>query len=121
MRALLAGARRKQPAMQDLLSKLVLAESPSDNKAAVDDCMDLASAHANALGGRVKLHRQRAYGDVLEARFGLNSKAKQCCGWSGGEADPAPGPFGHSVAAGDAQDDAAAPVDGRIWGPEHST
>ena len=36
MRALLAGARRKQSALIDLLERLVRAESPSDNKAAVD-------------------------------------------------------------------------------------
>lgn len=74
MRALLAGARRNQTAMVELLRRLVLAESPSDNKAAVDACVSLASAHAKGLGGRIKLHRQRAFGDVLEARFGPRTK-----------------------------------------------
>jgi glutamate carboxypeptidase len=75
MRALLAGARRKQPESLDLLRRLVEAESPSDNKSAVDGCVGLAFAHAKALGGRVKLHRQRAFGDVLEARFGPRTKS----------------------------------------------
>jgi glutamate carboxypeptidase len=70
IRALLAGARRKQPEWLHLLRRLVEAESPSDNKAAVDGCVGLAAAHAKILGGRVKLHRQRSFGDVLEARFG---------------------------------------------------
>src|SRR3974390_3314623 len=35
MRALLAGARRKQAALLELTRSLVLAESPSDDKAAV--------------------------------------------------------------------------------------
>jgi glutamate carboxypeptidase len=70
MRALLAGARRKQPAQLDLIRQLVRAESPSDNKAAVDASIALAAAAAKALGGRVKLHRQRGFGDLLEARFG---------------------------------------------------
>jgi glutamate carboxypeptidase len=74
MRALLAGARRKQPALLELTRKLVLAESPSANKAAVDACVALAAAHARELGGRVKLHRQRAYGDLLEARFGTRTR-----------------------------------------------
>ena len=39
MRALLAGARRKEPALLDLIQQLVRAESPSDNKAAVDACV----------------------------------------------------------------------------------
>ena len=75
MRALLAGARRKQPALLDLTQKLVHVESPSDNKAAVDACVTLAAAHAKSLGGRVKLHRQRAFGHVLEARFGPKTKS----------------------------------------------
>jgi glutamate carboxypeptidase len=74
MRALLAGARRKQPEWLDLLRRLVEAESPSDNKSAVDGCVDLAAAHVKGLGGRVKLHRQRAFGNVLEARFGPRTK-----------------------------------------------
>jgi glutamate carboxypeptidase len=75
MRALLAGARRKESALVDLIRQLVLAESPSDDKAAVDACVALVSGHAKALGGRVKLHRQRGFGDVLEARFGPRTKA----------------------------------------------
>lgn len=74
MRALLAGARRKQPALIELIERLVRAESPSEDKAAVDGCVRLAAEHAKALGGRVKLHRQRGYGDLLEARFGPKSK-----------------------------------------------
>ena len=77
MRALLAGARRKQSQLLDLTKKLVLAESPSDSKSAVDACMDLASAHAHPLGGRVKRHRQHAWGDVLELRFGPRRPARR--------------------------------------------
>jgi glutamate carboxypeptidase len=75
MRALLAGARRKEPALLELIKKLIRMESPSDDKAAVDSCGILVAAYAKALGGRIKLHRQRAYGDVIEARFGLRGKA----------------------------------------------
>ena len=74
MRALLAGARRKEQALIDLTQRLVAAESPSDVKAAVDGCVGLVAAHASALGGRVKLHRQRGFGDVLEAHFGPKSR-----------------------------------------------
>jgi glutamate carboxypeptidase len=74
MRALLAGARRKQSSILDLTRQLVLAESPSNEKAAVDACVALAAGHATALGGRVKLHRRRQFGDILEARFGPKSK-----------------------------------------------
>jgi glutamate carboxypeptidase len=74
MRALLAGARRKEAKLLNLARKLVLAESPSDDKAAVDACIALAAAYARKLGGRIKLHRQRAYGNLLEARFGPKSR-----------------------------------------------
>lgn len=74
MRALLAGARDKQAALVALTEKLVRAESPSDEKAAVDACGALVAEHAKALGGRVKLHRQRAFGDVIEVRFGPRKK-----------------------------------------------
>jgi glutamate carboxypeptidase len=70
MRALLAGARRKESALIDLTRKLVVCESPSDTKTAVDACVAIVADEVRARGGRIKLHRQRGYGDVLEARFG---------------------------------------------------
>lgn len=70
MRALLAGARRKEAALVELTRKLVLCESPSDSKDAVDACVAVAADEIRARGGKVNLHRQRAYGHVLEARFG---------------------------------------------------
>jgi glutamate carboxypeptidase len=52
------------------LRDLVLVESPSDNKAAVDEAVRLVASLAGVVGGRVKLHRQKHFGDVLEVRFG---------------------------------------------------
>jgi glutamate carboxypeptidase len=75
MRALLAGARGKLPALLDLTTRLVQVESPSDSKPAVDACMDLAATHAESLQARIKRHRQRHYGDVLELRFGPHVRA----------------------------------------------
>ena len=69
MRALLAGARRKQSDLIELTRKLAVCESPSDCKAAVDACVAVAVGEIRARGDRVKLHRQREYGDVIEARF----------------------------------------------------
>jgi glutamate carboxypeptidase len=76
MRALLAGARRKQAGLVAMARELVLVESPSDNKAAVDACTAIAAHYGKKLGGKVKLHRQRAFGDVLEVRFGAATTAK---------------------------------------------
>jgi glutamate carboxypeptidase len=69
MRALLAGARRKQSGLLELTRRLVLSESPSDSKSSLDACTAIAAAHARNLGGRVKFHRQRHHGDILEVRF----------------------------------------------------
>ncbi|MGA2252128.1 M20 family metallopeptidase [Terracidiphilus sp.] len=77
MRALLAGARRKETQLLALAEKLVRAESPSDTKSAVDACGQLAIVHARSLGGRVKVHKQRAHGDILELRFGPKSKSPE--------------------------------------------
>jgi len=74
MRALLAGVRRREPSLLRLAQELVRTESPSDSKAAVDACVRIAAEHAQGLGGRVKLHRQRKFGNVLEARFGPKSR-----------------------------------------------
>ena len=52
------------------LKQLVNAESPSDNKQAVDDAARLTAELAGPLGGRAKLHKQKHFGDILELRFG---------------------------------------------------
>jgi glutamate carboxypeptidase len=78
MRALLAGARRAEPAIIRLTSALVHAESPSDTPSAVNACVELAAASAKSLGARVKLHRPPKglnCGAALEARFGASSRS----------------------------------------------
>lgn len=77
MRALLAGARRSEPALVELTRRLVLAESPSGEKAAVDACISLAAARARELGGRVRMHRRLKYADVMEARFGPRRRGEK--------------------------------------------
>ena len=58
------------------IRRLVEAESPSDNKAAVDACGEIAAELAEQCGGKVKRHRQRAFGDVLEVRWGGASRGR---------------------------------------------
>jgi glutamate carboxypeptidase len=52
------------------LRELVEVESPSEDKAAVDRAGDLVVAWTAELGGKVKRHKQKDFGDVLELRFG---------------------------------------------------
>jgi glutamate carboxypeptidase len=66
VRKVVAGEAR----LRARLRELVEVESPSENKAAVDRAGELVVGWATALGGKVKRHRQKAFGDVLELRFG---------------------------------------------------
>jgi glutamate carboxypeptidase len=77
MRALLAGARRKEKDLLGLTQQLVKAESPTDQKSAVDGCVELAAKRAKDLGGRVKLHKQKSFGDILEIRFGSKAASQR--------------------------------------------
>jgi glutamate carboxypeptidase len=52
------------------LRELVEIESPSEDKAAVDRAGALVAGWVEEMGGRVKRHRQKKFGDVLELRFG---------------------------------------------------
>lgn len=63
--------------MRDNLRKLVLQESPSEDKASVSAAAKLVENMAHPLGGRAKFYRQKDFGDVLELRFGpMRSKRK---------------------------------------------
>jgi glutamate carboxypeptidase len=65
-RALLAWLRARQTAMVGLLEKFVRAESPTDDKPAVDRCARLVGAEWRRRGARVAFVRQRSAGDHVE-------------------------------------------------------
>src|ERR1700761_2016188 len=115
MRAFLAGARRKEAQLLALAEKLVRAESPSDTKSAIDACGQLAISHARMLDGRVKVHKQRTHGDVLELRFGPKSKSPEGRTLLLGHIDTV-WPIGtiQSMPCKIAPDSAGQP---RLWGP----
>ena len=76
-KALQEAVAAQWPWFQRRLRELVETESPSDDKAAVDAAAALVAGWVSELGGRVKRHRQRRFGDLLEARFGAaRSKRK---------------------------------------------
>ncbi len=113
MRALLAGARRKELPLLNLTERLVRKESPSDAKAAVDACLALAAAQARALGGRVKLHRQHTFADVLEARFGPRKSVAA----SGAKPIMLLGHLDTVWPVGTLESMPCRLSDGRLWGP----
>lgn len=77
LRALLASARRAQQDMIRFTRRLVLSESPSNEKDALDACAAIIAARASSLGARVRLHPRRLCGDILEARFGPSSPSNR--------------------------------------------
>ena len=72
----LDSVRALEPVILKTLKTLVEVESPSDDKTAVDRCVEAAAALAEAAGGRPRRHRQREFGDVLELRFGPARRVK---------------------------------------------
>jgi glutamate carboxypeptidase len=63
--------------LRSRLRTLVKIESPSDDKLAVDRAGMLVQEWVKALEGKVKRHKNRSFGDVLEVRFGFSSKKNQ--------------------------------------------
>lgn len=75
-RQMLTAARACQKDCMQRLELLVRVESPSENKAAVDGAGQLVAGWFQQLGGRVRWHRQRGYGDLLEVRFTAQHRQK---------------------------------------------
>ena len=65
----LKAAERRQPAMLRDLGALVSIESPSDDKPGVDAASRLVAGWLQALGGKVRWHRQKKFGNLLEVRI----------------------------------------------------
>lgn len=66
---LLKSVQAREKNLLGLLRTLVELESPSDQKAAVDRCIDLTAEVAAGIGAHIRRHRRRDAGDALEARF----------------------------------------------------
>ena len=60
----------QQEWLKQHLRGLVAIESPSDDPAAVNRASDFVSRIATEMGARIKRHKQKEFGDVLELRFG---------------------------------------------------
>jgi glutamate carboxypeptidase len=76
-KAIFSHVEKKAGWMRDTLRELVQQESPSEDRQAVNAAMALAEYWAREQGARIKRRKQRAFGDVLELRFGpLRSKQK---------------------------------------------
>jgi glutamate carboxypeptidase len=57
------------------IAELVKIESPSGDKTAVDRAVELFAGWCETEQGRIRLHRQREFGDLLEVSFGARRSA----------------------------------------------
>jgi glutamate carboxypeptidase len=63
--------------MEETLHRLVLIESPTENPVAVNGAMAFVAEIAQGFGGRVKVHKQKRFGNVYELRFGPARSARK--------------------------------------------
>src|SRR6267154_4172198 len=75
-KAIFRQVEKKSEWIRDTLHERVQQESPSEDKQAVNAAMTLAEHWAREQGARIKRHKQREFGDVLELHFGP-SRSKQ--------------------------------------------
>jgi glutamate carboxypeptidase len=75
-KAILRLAEKKSGWIRHTLHQLVQQQSPSEDRQAVNAAMSLTEQRAKEQGARIKRHKQREFGDVLELRFG-SSRSKQ--------------------------------------------
>ncbi|HEV2645487.1 MAG TPA: M20 family metallopeptidase [Acidobacteriaceae bacterium] len=69
-KAILKAMKTQSQWMHAKVRELVEMSSPSEDKVAVDEAVRMVAEWCGEAGGRVKLHRQKIYGDCLEVRFG---------------------------------------------------
>jgi glutamate carboxypeptidase len=67
--ALSRAVQARRPLLLQQLEQLVCAESPTDDKRAVDAAATLTADWFQAAGATVRRHRQKEFGDLLEMRF----------------------------------------------------
>jgi glutamate carboxypeptidase len=75
-KAIFHHGKKKERWIHHALHELVQQESPSEDRQAVNAAMALAEGWARERGARIRCHKQREFGDVLELRFGA-SRSKQ--------------------------------------------
>lgn len=69
-KAVLACAKSRSEWIRSILRDLVLQESPSEDRLAVNAAVTMVEGYARSLGARVRRHKQNSFGDIIELRFG---------------------------------------------------
>jgi glutamate carboxypeptidase len=69
-KAVLACAESRSEWIRSTLRDLVLTESPSEDRLAVNAAVTLVEEHARSLGAKIRRYKQNSFGDIVELRFG---------------------------------------------------
>jgi glutamate carboxypeptidase len=77
IKELYSAVEGKKDWIRDTLRELVEQESPSEDRSGVNAAAALIEYWAQPLGARIKRHRQREFGDVLELRFGPSRSSRK--------------------------------------------
>ena len=75
--AIQAHVQSRQQWFRSTLQALVQTESPTEDRAAVNAAVTQVEDIARSLGGRIKRHKQKTFGDILELRFGPSRSARK--------------------------------------------
>jgi len=76
-KAILRNVETRKEWMRTSLRELVLQESPSEDRSAVNAAAALVEHLARDLGARPRLHKQKQFGDILELRFGPSRSTRK--------------------------------------------
>jgi glutamate carboxypeptidase len=77
IKELYSAVEGKKDWIRDTLRELVEQESPSEDRPGVNAAATLVEYWARQQGARVKCHRQREFGDVLELRFSPSRSSRK--------------------------------------------
>ncbi len=69
-KAVLACAESRSEWIRSTLRDLVLQQSPSEDRLAVNAVVTMVEERARSLGARVRRHKQTSFGDIVELHFG---------------------------------------------------
>src|ERR1700688_1888451 len=75
--AIQAHVQSRQQWFRSTLQALVLTETPTEDRVAVNTAASQIEDIARTLGARVKRHKQKTFGDILELRFGPSRSARK--------------------------------------------
>lgn len=76
-KAILACAETRSEWIRTALRDLVLTESSSEDRLAVNTAVALVEDHARNLGARIRRYKQKSFGDITELRFGPSRSTRK--------------------------------------------